>query len=47
MQEGREKLLTELTATATECKKTQESITTITHNLAEKVTLLTNESQKE
>ena len=40
-------LLTELTATATKCKKTREAITTITQNLAEKVTLLTNESQKE
>ena len=47
LQEGREKLLIELTATATECKKTREAITTITQNLAEKVTLLTNESQKE
>ena len=47
LQEGREKLLKELTAIATECKEMQEAFTMITQNLAEKVTLLTNESQKE
>ena len=47
LQEGREKLLTELRAIATECKKTWEAFTMITQNLAEKVTLLINNPQKE
>ena len=43
LQEGREKLLTELTATVTECKKMWEAFTMITQNLAKKATLLPNE----